>query len=44
MNFLFGNLQKADSFFDVICEVVKENSIGVAMFVEFLYAKESVFC
>ena len=35
MNFLFWNLQKADSFFDVICEVVKENSIGVAMFAEF---------
>lgn len=35
MNFLFWNLQKDDSFFDVICEMVKENSIGVAMFAEF---------
>lgn len=35
MNFLFWNLQKDNSFFDVICEMVKENSIGVAMFAEF---------
>ena len=35
MNFLFWNLQKNNSFFDLICEMVKENSIGVAMFAEF---------
>ena len=35
MNFLFWNLQKNNSFFNVICEMVKENSIGVAMFAEF---------
>lgn len=35
MNFLFWNLQKDNSFFDVIYEMVKENSIGVAMFAEF---------
>jgi hypothetical protein len=35
MNFLFWNLQKDNSFFDVICEIVKENSIGVVMFAVF---------
>lgn len=35
MNFLFWNLQKNNSFFDVIREMVRENSIGVAMFAEF---------
>lgn len=35
MNFLFWNLQKNNSFFDLNCEMVKENSIGVAMFAEF---------
>lgn len=35
MNFLFWNLQKDNSFFDDICEMVRENSIGVAMFAEF---------
>lgn len=35
MNFLFWNIHNDGSFFDVICEMVKENSIGVAMFAEF---------
>lgn len=35
MNFLFWNIRKDGTFFDVICEMVKENSIGVVMFAEF---------
>ena len=42
MNFLFWNLQKDNSFFDVICEMVKENSIGVAMFAEFPIGEQEI--
>lgn len=35
MNFLFWNIKKKDSFFDLICEIVKDHSIGVLMFAEF---------
>ena len=41
MNFLFWNIHRDGAFFDVICEMVKENSIGVAMFAEFPEGEQS---
>ena len=40
MNFLFWNIKKKDSFFDLICEIVKDHSIGVLMFAEFPEEKQ----
>ncbi len=40
MNFLFWNIKKKDSFFDLICEIVKDHSIGVLMFAEFPEGKQ----
>lgn len=40
MNFLFWNIKKKDSFFDLICEVVKDHTIGVLMFAEFPDGKQ----
>jgi len=40
MNFLFWNIQKKDSFFELICELVKDNSIGVLMLAEFPEGKQ----
>ena len=40
MNFLFWNIQKKDTFFDLICELVKNNCIGVLMLAEFPEGKQ----
>lgn len=40
MNFLFWNIKKKDSFFDLICELVKDHTIGVLMFAEFPEGKQ----
>ncbi len=41
MNFLFWNIKKKDSFFDLICELVKDNTIGVLMLAEFPDGKQA---
>lgn len=40
MNFLFWNIKGKSSFFDLICELVRDNSIGVLMLAEFPEAKQ----
>lgn len=40
MNFLFWNIKKNNSIFDLICELVKENSIGILMLAEFPEGKQ----
>lgn len=40
MNFLFWNIKKKDSFFDLICELVNDHTIGVLMFAEFPEGKQ----
>lgn len=40
MNFLFWNIKNKDTFFDLICELVKENSIGILMLAEFPEGKQ----
>lgn len=40
MNFLFWNIEKKDNFFDLICEIVKDNSIGILMLAEFPEGKQ----
>lgn len=40
MNFLFWNINKKDTFFDLICEIVKDYSIGVLMLAEFPEGKQ----
>ena len=42
MNFLFWNIKKKDTFFDLICELVKENSIGILMLAEFPEGKQRI--
>ena len=41
MNFLFWNIKRKDSFFDLICELVKDHSIGVLMLAEFPEGKQA---
>ena len=40
MNFLFWNIKRKSSFFDLICELVRDNSIGVLMLAEFPESKQ----
>lgn len=40
MNFFFWNIKKKASFFDLICEMVKDYSIGVLMLAEFPDGKQ----